>query len=122
MNDGNFMITDSGHDRIIFVNHHGTIVKEISELTSSRLKKPRWCEKIGEELYLITDTGNNRVIVIEGDNTVILEHGGEWGSGVNNMRQPRCAKLYNDKILISDTDNNRVLLLEGLTSLLEWKR
>lgn len=107
-----YLIADSGHDRIIFVNDSGEIVKEISELNGSKLKKPRWCEVICDGYFLIADTGNNRVIILDERNNIIFKHGGEWGSGINAMRKPRCVKIYKKDILISDTENNRIIVLE----------
>ncbi|MBI6546374.1 MAG: carboxypeptidase-like regulatory domain-containing protein [Cyanobacteria bacterium NC_groundwater_1444_Ag_S-0.65um_54_12] len=100
---GNIMVADTGHDRILELTDSNKITWEYE----ANLSEPRWAERLPNGNVLIVDTGNHRVIEVKNAGTIV------WGFGAGGtdlLNHPSCAqRLPNGNTLICDAGNDRVL-------------
>lgn len=109
-NDGNILISDTGHNRILKIDSQGNIIYKISKAGSTLLREPRWCEEYGNNIC-ITDSGNNRIILTDKLGEQIIKEFGYYSDSIlQSVRVPRCTRIYKDYLVISDTYNNRIVI------------
>ncbi len=106
--DGTTLIAESG--KVIRINSAGTeILWEYENLNISTD-----ASLLPNGNILIVEFGSNRVIEVmpsgTSSGTIVWQYGGTYGSGPNQLSNPREAvRMVNGNTLIADTYNNRVI-------------
>ena len=114
--ENEIIISDTGNNRIVFVNQRNKIhTLEYVNVCGQqkKLKSPRMAKRIAIGL-LIVDSGNSKVYILDDEfnANVIFCHGDGRGLKDTFLSAPRWASFYNDMLFISDTDNHRIVIRE----------
>ena len=108
--NGTILITDQGNNRIIEVNQHKEIVRQIPDTTSTyTLSSPNSAEKLKNGNILIADQNNNRVIEISKHNTIVHTYTASGTLGACAF----ASRLKNKNTLITDAGNNRIVEVDS---------
>ena len=98
----NYLITDTGNDRLLEVNLAGEVVWTSELWSNTKLDYPNEAEELSDGVYLVTDRNNDRVIEIDRNGEIL------WS--FEDLDRPHNAdKLESGNYLISDSENNRVI-------------
>lgn len=100
---GNVLIADTGHNRIVELNSSNQVVWEYKD----RLSGPRWAQRLANGNTLIADTGNNRIIELSKGGQIVWGLGDGSGAVVNHPAMAQ--RLPNGNTLVCDSGNNRVM-------------
>ena len=113
--NGNTLISDTGHDRVIEVDATGTIVWDSDAITlgdGSVLDYPNDANWLPDDHLLITDRDNHRVIEIARDGAIVWQFGetGVPGNDDSHLGGPHNAdRLSSGNTIIADSLNDRIL-------------
>ena len=103
LNNGNILITDTDHHRIMEVNpKDSSIVWQFGDKTPEKgdkgLHRPRFAIPINDDLFLVTDQNNRRVFELKRNKQITWSY-----EGMDKMMSPYYAeRLENGNTLISD--------------------
>jgi uncharacterized protein YndB with AHSA1/START domain len=109
--NGNFLVTDTTHNRVIEVTREGEVVFTSDDWSNgsgglsdgSHLDYPNDAHALDDERLLITDRNNDRCVIVNRSGEVLWEYS-------ENIRHPHNADpLENGNVLIADSDNDRVI-------------
>lgn len=113
--NGNTLISDTGHDRVLEVDASGVVAWTTDAITlsdGSALSYPNDANWLAGNRVLITDRDNHRVIEIGRDGTIHWQFGetDERGSDAGHLDGPHNAdRLGNGNTIIADSNNNRII-------------
>jgi hypothetical protein len=119
--NGNTLISDTGHDRVIEVDPGGTIVWNSHDIVlddGSTLSYPNDVDWLSSSNHLlITDRDNARVLEITREGHVVWQFGetGVPGRNSTHLDLPHNAdRLGNGNTIVADTNNDRILEITPL--------
>ena len=113
--NGNTLISDTGHDRVLEVDASGMVVWTTEAITlsdGSALSYPNDANWLAGNRVLITDRDNHRVIDIGRDGTIHWQFGETdvRGSDADHLDGPHNSdRLGNGNTIIADSNNNRII-------------
>ena len=113
--NGNTLISDTGHDRVIEIDAAGTIVWDSDDVAlsdGSALDYPNDANWLPDDHLLITDRDNHRVIEIARDGTIVWQFGetGAPGNDDSHLNGPHNAdRLSTGNTIVADSNNNRII-------------
>lgn len=113
--NGNMIISDTHHNRVIEVDSGFNIVWNTDEVEFSdgqHLRYPNDANIIADDHVLITDRNNHRIIETDRDGNILWQFGvtGVSGSDLFHLNAPHNAdRLENGNTIICDSNNNRIL-------------
>jgi hypothetical protein len=116
LDDGSILICDTGNSRILRLDRHGRIVRDLRMLRCGsacyRFNRPRYAEVASDGAWLIVDTGNNRILGADAEGESAWELSQLPDSRIRWLNQPRWARLIDHgELLIADHLHHRILHL-----------
>lgn len=113
--NGNVIISDTGHNRVLIINSAGSVIWDTDNITlsdNSVLNYPNDANLLANGNILITDRDNHRVFEIDETGNIVWQFGvtGIPGNGANNLFGPHNAdRLPDGNTIIADSINRRVI-------------
>ena len=111
LGNGDYLIADTGNDRVVQVNRHFQIVWQYgSPGDTATLNAPTYACRLSGSKYLITDSGNNRILVVDQAGSTLFAFATSSRPGSVAVPQPaRAVLLKNGNYLIADQFNHQVI-------------
>lgn len=113
---GNYLIADTGNNRVIEVNRQKKVVWQYGNPDDTTiLNGPTYACKIPHAgQILITDSGNNRIVVIDQSGSNFFSYVTSTRPGsVADPRPSHCVQLKNGHFLIADQFNQQIIEVDG---------
>jgi hypothetical protein len=112
--DGTWVISDTGHHRILIVGQDGKCRREVYSLHSDaavfKLHLPRYSEVAPDGTLVIADTGHNRILGATLAGRFLWEFSHVPDSPLPGLNQPRWATLVSpSELLICDHFHHRIV-------------
>ena len=114
--DGRVVISDSGHNRLLFVDpytgNHSTLKTVTGGGVDYRLHNPKYAEVTDDGSLVIVDTANHPVLIASLEGELLCELSQVPGSPIPTLNAPRWAQLTGlGEIVVSDHAHHRIVHL-----------
>jgi len=113
----NLLVVSQGERKLQIFTTHGTLLQDIQ--LQADIKSPRHAEQLSTGQFLVSHfpllglIGLHRVCLVGVDGAVVRSYGGQRGSQLTQMREPRGLAVDREgRVLVADQCNNRLLVID----------
>jgi len=112
-NEHNLLVVSQGESKLQIFTTHGTLLQSIQ--LQDDIEYPRQAVQLPTGQFLVSHSGSlvHRVCVVGAGGAVVRNYGGQKGSRLTQMNEPRgLAVDGKGRVLVADRYNNRLLVVD----------
>ena len=108
----NLLVMSGGEGKLQIFTTHGTLLQNIQ--LQADIERPQHAIQLSKGQFLVSDSGSlHRVCLVGVDGAVVRSYGGQKGSELTQMSDPRDFAVDREgRVLVADWRNHRVLVID----------